>query len=182
MLTAQQQQLITAIQELNLEQVQELLTQVDPNFLTEQGPPVSVLCDRLLHWWEMICDAYEAGKPLSEEQKQQELHVYLEILDSLIKAKANLHLWDSDEFYGPLWDAASVACEPVVRRLLDEGVDPNTFDDEGLTILSSVSFLLFECDYDEIDWSQVYPEIKNTFDLLRANGAKMSKELSQPVS
>jgi hypothetical protein len=75
-------------------------------------------CDGLFAWWENVCEAYEAGKPLTEDEKQQELHVYLAILEALIQAKANLHLWDAEEFYGPLWDAASSACVPVVQRLL----------------------------------------------------------------
>ena len=110
--------------------------------------------------------------------QQQELHVYLAILDALIQAKANLHLWDAEEFYGPLWDAASSACAPVVQRLLDEKVDPNTRDEEGLTILSSISQLFFDCDFDEIDWSESLVEERATLELLRQHGAKMSKELT----
>ena len=86
-------------------------------------------------------------------------------------------MWDSEEFYGPLWDAASAACEPVVQRLLDEKVDPNTKDDEDQTILSSISQVWFECDYDEIDWDDALPEMKATLQLLREHGAKMTKEL-----
>ena len=111
-------------------------------------------------------------------KKQASLQVYLDILEALIAAKANLHLWDSEELYGPLWDAASAACVPVVKRLLDEHVDPNSKDDEGLTILSSISDLFFDCDYDEIDWSQALPEEQQTLELLRRRGAKMSKELT----
>ncbi|USA52524.1 ankyrin repeat domain-containing protein [Acinetobacter sp. C32I] len=180
MLNKQQQALVQAIQQLNLDQVQSLLAEgLDPNFIDpEQGPPVSLICDGLFAWWEQICEAYEAGKPLSAEQKQQELKVYLDILDALIQAKANLHLWDAEEFYGPLWDAASSACVPVVQRLLDEKVDPNTRDEEGLTILSSISQLFFDCEFDEIDWSESLPEERATLELLRQHGAKMSKELS----
>ncbi|QHH93717.1 ankyrin repeat domain-containing protein [Acinetobacter gyllenbergii] len=180
MLNKQQQALVQAIQQLDLDQVQSLLAEgLDPNFIDpEQGPPVSLICDGLFAWWEQICEAYEAGKPLSEEQKQQELKVYLDILDALIQAKANLHLWDAEEFYGPLWDAASSACVPVVQRLLDEKVDPNTRDEEGLTILSSISQLFFDCEFDEIDWSESLPEERATLELLRQHGAKMSKELS----
>ncbi len=54
------------------------------------------------------------------------------------------------KYYGPLWDAASAACAPVVQRLLDEKVDPNTKDEDGLTILSSISDLLFHLRFDEI--------------------------------
>ena len=180
MLSNQQQALVQAIQQLDLDQVQALLAEgLDPNFIDpEQGPPVSVLCDGLFAWWEKICEAYEAGKPLSEDEKQQELHVYLAILDALIQAKANLHLWDAEEFYGPLWDAASSACVPVVQRLLYKKVDPNTRDEEGLTILSSISQLFFDCDFDEIDWSESLKEERETLELLRQHGAKMSKELT----
>ena len=126
---------------------------------------------------EALLVAYEAGKPFTDVEKQQQLQVYLHILDALIQAKANLHLWDAEEFYGPLWDAASAACVPVVQRLLDEKVDPNTRDEEGLTILSSISQLFFDCDFDEINWSESLPEERETLELLRSHGAKMSKEL-----
>ncbi|ENV10122.1 MULTISPECIES: ankyrin repeat domain-containing protein [Acinetobacter] len=180
MLNKQQQALVQAIQQLDLDQVQSLLAEgLDPNFIDpEQGPPVSVICDGLFVWWERICEAYEAGKPFTDEEKQQQLKVYLDILDVLIQAKANLHLWDSEEFYGPLWDAASSACVPVVERLLVEKVDPNTRDEEGLTVLSSISQLFFDCEFDEIDWSESLPEERATLELLREHGAKMSKELS----
>lgn len=179
MLNKQQQALVQAIQQLDLDQVQSLLAEgLDPNFIDpEQGPPVSVICDGLFTWWETICEAYEAGQPLSDEEKQKSLQVYLDILDSLIQAKANLHLWDAEEFYGPLWDAASSACVPVVQRLLEEKVDPNTRDEEGLTVLSSISQLFFDCEFDEIDWSESLPEERATLELLRQHGAKMSKEL-----
>ncbi|WP_139033145.1 ankyrin repeat domain-containing protein, partial [Acinetobacter baumannii] len=78
----------------------------------------------------------------------------------------------------PLWDAASSACAPAVQRLLDEKVDPNTRDEEGLTILSSISQLFFDCDFDEIDWSEALQEERETLELLRRHGAKMSKELT----
>ncbi|HCK31134.1 MAG TPA: ankyrin repeat domain-containing protein [Acinetobacter ursingii] len=178
MLTAQQQAFVQAIEELDLEQVQRLLASgLDPNFIDpEKGPPISVFSDGLFKWWEMVCEAYEANQPLSEEEKQQALKVHLDILDELIKAKANLHLWDSEELYGPLWDAASSACVPVVQRLLDAKVDPNTRDDEGLTILSSVCDLFFDCEFDQINWAEALPEEKQTLELLRSRGAKMSKE------
>ncbi len=180
MLNAQQQQLIHSIEQLDLAQVQAILAQgVDPNFIDEEkGPPVSILCDRLFTWWENICDAYEADQPLSEDEKQQQLQVYLDILEELIAAQANLHLWDSEEFYGPLWDASSAACVAIVERLLQEGVNPNTRDDQDLTILSSISELWFDCDFDEIDWSDALPEERATLLLLREQGAKMSKELT----
>ena len=180
MLSNQQQALVQAIQQLDLAQVQSLLAEgLDPNFIDpEHGFPVSILCDGLFVWWENVCEAYEAGKPFTEAEKQQQLKVYLEILEALIQARANLHLWDAEEFYGPLWDAASSACAPVVQRLLDEKVDPNTRDEEGLTILSSISQLFFDCDFDEIDWSESLVEERETLELLRKHGAKMSKELT----
>lgn len=178
MLTQQQNQLLQAIDELDVAQAKLLLQDVDPNFVDEEvGPPVSKLCDQLFNWWENICDAYESGQPLSEEEKAAQLQPYLDILQALIGAGANLHLWDSEELYGPLWDAASAACEPVVKILLAHEVDPNTRDDEGLTILSSVSDLLFDCDFDQIDWTQALPEERDTLELLRKHGAKMTKEL-----
>ncbi|MBH2002310.1 MAG: ankyrin repeat domain-containing protein [Moraxellaceae bacterium] len=180
MLSNQQQALVQAIQQLDLDQVQSLLAEgLDPNFIdAEHGFPVSIVCDGLFVWWENVCEAYEAGKPFTEVEKQQQLQVYLHILDALIQAKANLHLWDAEEFYGPLWDAASAACVPVVQRLLDEKVDPNTRDEEGLTILSSISQLFFDCDFDGINWSESLPEERETLELLRNHGAKMSKELN----
>ena len=180
MLTDQQKAFVQAIEELDLEQVKRLLASgLDPNFIDlEKGPPISILCDGLFQWWENVCEAYESGEPLTEEQKKQQLQVHLDILEELIQAKANLHLWDAEELYGPLWDAASSACVPVVQRLLEEKVDPNTRDEEGLTILSSISDLFFDCDYDEIDWSEALIEEKQTLELLRQHGAKMSKELT----
>ncbi|WP_326518012.1 ankyrin repeat domain-containing protein [Acinetobacter sp. CAAS 2-6] len=179
MLTAQQQLLVQAIEELNLPQVQKLLADgLDPNFIEpEKGPPISVACDGLFQWWELVSEAYQA-EPMTEQQKQEALQVHLEILDALIQAKANLHLWDAEELYGPLWDAASAACVPAVKRLLDEQVDPNSKDEDGLTILSSISDLFFDCEFDEIDWSEALPEEKETLQLLRSRGAKMSKELA----
>lgn len=180
MLTDQQKAFVQAIEELDLEQVKRLLASgLDPNFIDlEKGPPISILCDGLFQWWENVCEAYESVEPLTEEQKKQQLQVHLDILEELIQAKANLHLWDAEELYGPLWDAASSACVPVVQRLLEEKVDPNTRDEEGLTILSSISDLFFDCDYDEIDWSEALTEEKQTLELLRQHGAKMSKELT----
>ena len=179
MLSAQQQLLVQAIEELNLAQVQSILADgLDPNFIDlEKGPAISVWSDGLFKWWEAICEAYEAGSSLTVEQKQESLVVHMEILESLIKAKANLHLWDAEEIYGPLWDAASSACVPAVKRLLDEKVDPNTKDEDGLTILSSISDLFFDCDFDEINWSEALTEEKETLELLRSHGAKMTKEL-----
>ena len=64
-----------------------------------------------------------------------------------------------------------------MQRLLAENVDPNSKDEEGLTILSSISDLFFDCDFDEINWSEALVEEKQTLELLRSHGAKMSKEL-----
>ena len=180
MLTAQQQVFVQAIEELDLAQVQRLLAEgLDPNFIDpEKGPVISVWSDGLFKWWEQICEAHEAGSPLSEQEKQQNLAIHIEILEALIQAKANIHLWDAEELYGPLWDAASAACAPAVQRLLDEKVDPNSKDEEGLTILSSISDLFFDCDFDEINWSEALAEEKQTLELLRSHGAKMTKELT----
>lgn len=180
MLTALQQNFLQAIEALDLEQVKRLLAEgLDPNFIEpEKGPAVSVWSDGLFQWWEVVCEAYEAGQPLSAEQKQAQLQVHLDILEQLIQAKANFHLWDAEECYGPLWDAASAACVPAVKRLLELKVDVNSKDEEGKTILTSICDLFFDQDFDQIDWSQALPEEKETLELLRSHGAKMSKELA----
>lgn len=180
MLTAPQIALVQAIEELNLTEVQQLLNAgLDPNFIdAEKGPAISVWSDGLFQWWEAVCEAYEAGQALSEQEKQQRLEVHLQILEALIAAKVNLHLWDSEEVYGPLWDAASAACAPAVKRLLAENVNPNTKDEEDLTVLSSISQLFFECDFDEINWAHALDEERQVLEALRENGAKMSKELN----
>lgn len=178
MLNPQQQNLLQAIDELDVDQVKQLLKEVEPNFIDDEvGPPVSKLCDLLFNWWETICDAYEANQPLSDAEKAAQLKPYQDILQALIDAGANLHLWDSEELYGPLWDAASAACAPIVKTLLAHEVDPNTRDDEGLTVLSSISDLMFDCDFDQIDWANALPEERDTLELLRKHGAKMTKEL-----
>ena len=180
MLTAQQQAFLQAIEGLELQQVNHLLAEgLNTNLIdSEKGPAVSVWSDGLFKWWEVICEAYEAGEALSAEQKQATLQVHLDILEALIQAEANFHLWDSEECYGPLWDAASAACVPAVLRLLDHQVETNSKDEEGNTILSSISDLLFDCEFDQIDWSQALPEEKETLELLRSRGAKMTKELA----
>ncbi|MFW2077830.1 ankyrin repeat domain-containing protein [Acinetobacter sp. ULE_I010] len=180
MLSAQQQVFIQALEDLDLVQVKRLLAEgFDPNFMEpEKGPAVSIWSDGLFKWWEKICDAYEAGQPLSAEDKVKDLQPHLDILDALIQGKANFYLWDAEECYGPLWDAASAACTPVVQKLLDHNVDPNTKDEEGKTILSSICDLFFDCEFDQIDWSQALPEEKESLELLRSRGAKMSKELT----
>ncbi|NWK73274.1 ankyrin repeat domain-containing protein [Acinetobacter cumulans] len=180
MLNAQQQVFVQALEELDLEQVKRLLAEgLNPNFIDlEKGPAISVWSDGLFKWWETVSEAYEAGQPLAEEEKQQLLVVHLDILEALIQAKANVHLWDAEEIYGPLWDAASAACTPAVQRLLDEKVNPNTKDSDDLTILSSISELFFDCDFDEINWDEALAEEKQTLELLRKHGAKMTKELA----
>jgi len=180
MLTAQQQVFVQALEELNFAQVQELLADgLDPNFIDpEKGPTISVWSDGLFKWWEEVCEAYESGEVFTQSEKDTKLAVHLDILDALIKAKINLHLWDVEEIYGPLWDAASAACVPAVKRLLEEKVDPNTVDEDGLTILSSISDLFFDCDFDEINWSDALAEEKEALELLRSHGAKMTKELN----
>lgn len=180
MLTAQQGDFIHAIEALDLNGVQQLLDQgLDPNFIElDKGPAVSIWSDGLFQWWEKLCEAYEQGEAFSAEQKQQNLQIHLDILEALIQAKANFHLWDAEECYGPLWDAASAACSPAVRRLLELKVDPNTKDEEGQTILSSISQLFFDCDFDEVDWSQALAEEQETLALLRDHGAKMTKEMN----
>ena len=179
MLNTAQQNLVQAIETLDLETMRQLLSDgLDPNFIDhEKGPLISVWSDGLFQWWETVSEAYQDGQPLSDADKQALLAPHLEILEALISAKVNLHLWDAEEIYGPLWDAASAACVPAVQRLLKESVDPNTRDDEDLTILSSISHLFFDCDFDAVDWSEALPEEKQTLELLRASGAKMSKEL-----
>ncbi|TQR63202.1 ankyrin repeat domain-containing protein [Acinetobacter sp. RF14B] len=180
MLTAQQQLFVQAIEDLDLDQVTKLLADgLNPNFIDlEKGPVISVWSDGLFKWWEDVCEAYEANSPLSHEEKQARLDIHLQILEALIQAKVNLHLWDAEEIYGPLWDAASAACVPAVQRLLDEQVNPNTKDEDGQTILTSISDLFFDCDFDEINWSEALEEEKQTLQLLRDHGAKMTKELN----
>ncbi len=49
MLNAEQRQLIEAIEQLDLAQVERILAHdLDPNFIEpEKGPPISILCDGL---------------------------------------------------------------------------------------------------------------------------------------
>ncbi len=178
MLTEQQTALSAAIQALDVEQVKTLLAQgVDPNFIDEEyGPPVTQVCDRLFDWWETVLSGYESEEPLNDEQKNKLLAPYQAILQALIDAKANLHLWDAEEFFGPLWDAASAACVPVVQTLLDHKVDPNKRDDEGMTILSSICDLYFDVDFDLVDLEQALPEERETLELLRKHGALTTAE------
>ena len=77
MLTAQQQLFVQALEELDLNQVKKLLADgLNPNFIDmEKGPVISVWSDGLFKWWEEVCEAYEAGNILSNEEKQQKLHL-----------------------------------------------------------------------------------------------------------
>ena len=155
MLTDLQTALSQAIGQLDVDAVQALLSQgVEPNFIVpELGTPLTQICDQLFQWWEAVVHGYETEHPLEEAEKSVLLQPYQQIVDALIGAGANIHLWDIDEFFGPLWDAASAACVPVVQQLLDLGVNPNRLDDEGMTILSSISQLWFEVDFDLVEWS-----------------------------
>ena len=74
---------------------------------------------------------------------------------------------------------AGAACVPVVELLLDQGVDPNTRDDEGLTVLSSISQLWFDVDFDLIEWDDALPEEEATLKLLRARGGKTTAEWAE---
>ncbi|MFZ3192140.1 MAG: ankyrin repeat domain-containing protein [Moraxellaceae bacterium] len=179
MLTDQQMALSQAIMQLDVPQVQSLLSQgISPNFIEpELGSPLTQICDQLFHWWEAVVHGYETEQPLEEAEKAKLLVPYQQIIDALIAAGANVHLWDIDEFFGPLWDAASAACVPVVQQLLDLGVNPNRLDDEGMTILSSISQLWFEVDFDLVEWSDALPEEQATLELLRARGGKTTAEL-----
>lgn len=178
MLDQQQVALTQAISALDVEAVKQLLAaDVNPNFLDpELGPPLTQICDQLFSWWEAVVHGYETEAPLSEEEKARLLTPYMAIVDALIAAKANIHMWDVEEFFGPLWDAASAACVPVVTKLLDAGVDPNKLDDDGMTILSSISDLWFDVDFDLIEWSDALPEEEATLKLLHARGAKTTTE------
>ncbi|MEC7118466.1 MAG: ankyrin repeat domain-containing protein [Pseudomonadota bacterium] len=179
MLTSEQTALTQAIAALDPEQVNALLQQgLSPNFLhPELGTPLTQVCDQLFNWWEAIVHGYETDQPLEEAEKASSLQPYQTIIQALIQAGANVHLWDVEEFFGPLWDATSAACAPVVATLLDQGVNPNTLDDDGMTILSSISDLWFDVDFDLIEWSEALPEEKATLELLRARGGKTTAEL-----
>jgi uncharacterized protein YgfB (UPF0149 family) len=181
MLTPAQIALNQAMTELDVATVQQLLQDgLDPNYLDpELGTPITQICDELFAWWEAVVHGYETESPLADAEKARLLEPYLAIIHALIAANANLHLWDSEELYGPLWDAASAACVPVVELLLDHGVDPNTRDDEGLTVLSSISQLWFDVDFDLIEWDDALPEEEATLKLLRARGGKTTAEWAE---
>ena len=174
------QQLFRAIEQLDVTQVQTLLAHGISAEATdsEYGRPLAVWGDGLFAWWQQVADGY-ATTPLTEQQKITLLQPHIEIFDLLLAAGANVHLWDSDEFYGVLWDAASAACVPMVQRLLDLQVNPNSIDDEGLPILSSVCDLWFERDFQLSDLTahDVLPEQRATLQLLRQYGAKTQAEL-----
>lgn len=71
-----------------------------------------------------------------------------------------MYLWDIEEIYGLFWDVVSVVCVFVVKRLLDEKVDLNIKDEDGLIILFFISDLFFDCEFDEINWVEVLVEEK----------------------
>lgn len=177
----QQVALSKAITQLDVAAVTRLLQDgANPNFLDdEQGPPLTQICDQLFNWWETVVSGYETETPLTDDEKAALLKPYQQIIDALIAAGANVHLWDAVEFFGPLWDAASAACVPVVEQLLDAGVNPNTRDDDGMTILSSISDLWFDVDFDLIEWADALPEEEQTLKLLRARGAKTTGEWAE---
>ncbi|MFB2537858.1 MULTISPECIES: ankyrin repeat domain-containing protein [unclassified Acinetobacter] len=179
MMPTLEQQLLDAIQQLDSQKVADCIEKgANVNFLdAERGFPLTVLCDSLFDWWLILQQAYDDDMPLSDSVKQEKLSPYLQIFEQLIVAGATPHTWDSEEFYGPLWDAASAACLPIVQRLLDLNVNPNTLDDDGLPVLSSISDLWFECDYDEINWNEAYLEQQTTLQLLRQHGAKTTTEI-----
>ncbi len=74
MLTAQQQAFVQALEELDLQQVQRLLTDgLSLNFIDPEKRhlAISVWSDGLFKWWEAICEAYEAGAPLSNKKNNR---------------------------------------------------------------------------------------------------------------
>lgn len=143
----------------------------------EHGHALSVWGDALFDWWQAVDQAYHSI-PFTEQQKQQQLEPHQRIFDLLLEYGANVYLWDCDLFYGPLWDAASAACVPMVQRLLDLGVNPNTLDDEDYPILSSICYLWFEHDFEQLSTSaSLRLEQQHTLSLLRQHGAKTATEL-----
>src|SRR5690606_15811364 len=128
MLTAQQQLFVQALEELNLDQVKQLLADgLNPNFIDhDKGPVISVWSDGLFKWWEEVCELYEAGTGSCDDGTPARLAVHLPIRAALIQGYVTLALWDAEDIYGPLWDAASAPSAAAVQRLLDEKVDPNS--------------------------------------------------------
>ncbi len=58
------------------------------------------------------------------------------------------------------------------QTFIGQKVDPNTKDEDGLTILSSISDLFFDCEFDEINWAEALAEEKQTLELLRSMAQK----------
>ena len=81
--------------------------------------------------WEPVVAAYEQDQPWTEAQKAEALAPHLALLELLIAAGARVDLWDGEEYFGTVWDAASAACWPVVQRLVAAGAPINLRDDEG---------------------------------------------------
>ncbi len=104
---------------------------------------------------EHICEAYEAGSPLSEQEKQQNLAVHLEILEALIQAESQFTLYGCRR---TVWSI--MGCCQLSLRTCGSNVywmkSKSQYQDEqcGLTISSSISDLFFDCDFDEINWSE----------------------------
>ncbi len=87
----------------------------------------------------MVCEAYEAGQPLAEEQKTATFGSSYANFGSADSSESQCASYGMQKkFMAQLWDAASAACAPAVQRLLDEKVNPNIIDSDGLTILSSI--------------------------------------------
>lgn len=146
----------------------------------ELGTALMLACDQLFEgWWEPVVAAYEADAPWTELQKQQALASHLALIDRLLAAGARVDLWDGEDYFGMVWDAASAACVPALQRLVAAGAPINLCDDEGDSTLTSLSRLWFEVDFDQIDWAEALPEEQATLQWLRAQGARTTPELEQ---
>jgi hypothetical protein len=169
-----------AVQAVDVDTVRTLLAGgLDVQVLdAELGTALMVACDQLFElWWEPVVAAYEQDQPWTEAQKAEALAPHLALLELLIAAGARVDLWDGEEYFGTVWDAASAACWPVVQRLVTAGAPINLRDDEGDSTLTSLSKLWFEVDFDQIDWLDALPEEQQVLQGLRALGAKTTAEL-----
>ncbi len=170
-----------AVQALDVNAVQALLAQgMDVNAMdAELGSALMVACDRLFEgWWAPVLAGHEADQPLSTEQKAALLAPHLALIDALLAAGARTDWWDGEDYFGPVWDAASAACVPVLERLVAAGAAVNLCDDEGDPVLSSISRLWFEVDFDHINWAEALPEERDTLQFLRDHGARTRMELT----
>ena len=70
MLSQQQQALVQAIQQLDLDQVQSLLADglTRTLLIQKHGFPVSILCDGLFVWWENVCEAARLANRLLRQR------------------------------------------------------------------------------------------------------------------